>query len=239
MLTRLDGAHQAQRRIIADTGHDIRTPITAMLGHLEVTLRADRTPEQYRQVLESCLEDVEQLVTISDSLMLLARLEAGEVQPTFQPTELAPLITAAAGCAHAHGSARTIQVEVDDRVAAPIDGDMLQIALNHLIGNAVQHTPPETDILIRASQMDGHLIITVDDSGPGIATEVLPKLFERMYRGDDARSRTGGTGLGLAITEEIVKAHGGSATADPSALGGLRITIRLPLRREARTPVAV
>lgn len=228
MLTRLDGAHQAQRRIIADTGHDIRTPITAIQGLLEVTLRSERSPQQYREVLESCLEDVEHLVTISDSLMLLARLEAGEVQPTLQPTELAPLLTRAAGYADPRGSDRGIQIEVDNGVAAPIDGDMLQIALNHLIGNAVQHTPPQTDILVRASQTDGQLVITVDDSGPGIATDVLPKLFERMYRGDDARSRTGGTGLGLAITEEIVKAHGGSATASPSAMGGLQITIRLP-----------
>ena len=110
MLTRLDGAHQAQRRIIADTGHDIRTPITAIQGLLEVTLRSERTPQQYRQVLESCLEDVEHLVTISDSLMLLARLEAGEVQPTRQPTELAPLLARAAGYADARGSGRTIAV---------------------------------------------------------------------------------------------------------------------------------
>ena len=239
MLTRLDGAHQAQRRIIADTGHDIRTPITAMQGQLEVTLRSERTPQQYRQVLESCLEDVEHLVTISDSLMLLARLEAGEVQPTIRPTEVTPLIARAANYAGGRESDRTIQTEVEDDVAAPIDGDMLQIALNHLMGNAVQHTPPQTHVLVRAAQSDGELVITVEDDGPGIATDVLPKLFERMYRGDDARSRTGGTGLGLAITEEIVKAHGGSATASPSELGGLRIMIRLPLHREARAPAVV
>lgn len=239
MLSRLDGAHQAQRRIIADTGHDIRTPITAMRGQLEVTLRNERTPQQYRQVLESCLEDVDHLVTISDSLMLLARLESGEVHPTFRPTELTPLIATAARHADARESDRTIQVEVEDNVAAPIDGDMLQIALNHLMGNAVEHTPPQTHILVRAAQTDGDLVITVDDSGPGISTDVLPRLFERLYRGDDARSRTGGTGLGLAITEEIVRAHGGSATASPSGLGGLRITIRLPLRREAPAPTTI
>jgi signal transduction histidine kinase len=235
MLSRLNGALSAQRRIIADTGHDIRTPITAMQGHLEVTLRSDRSPEQYREVLRTCLEEVEHLGTISNSLLLLARLEAGEVVPERRSTDVTRLLTDAVQRAHSGSLDRTVELDVQEGLVASIDGQMMHVALDHLIGNALQHTPPDTRVTVRGSADDSSLAITVEDGGPGIADELLPRLFERMFRGDEARSRTGGTGLGLAITEEIIKVHGGTATADRSPMGGLRITIRLPADSRVRT----
>ncbi len=236
MLERLDGVFQTQQRIIADLGHDIRTPLTAMRGELEVALRGERDPQQYRMVLESCLEEVEHLNSISEALILLARLEAGELSPSCIPTDVSQIIAEAVSRAQSRTKEHSIEFRQDSDLdtVAWADAKMMRLVVNHLLDNAITHTSPGTKVEVSVSGGQERLLIAVEDDGPGIPDDDLPYLFERLYRADAARSRTGGVGLGLTIASTILSAHGGTIEAERSRLGGLAIKICLPLAAEKR-----
>ncbi len=236
MLDRLEGAYEQQRRIIADLGRDLRTPLTAMQGEVEVALRSERSTEEYRAVLESCLEEVEHLSSIGDSLVLLARIEAGELQPQLAPVDIASLVSDAVNRVRSRAEGRTLTVQGEDLADAmvSVDARMISLVLDHLLHNAVQHTPAGTQVVVTMSSHASQIQIAVDDDGPGIADELLPHLFERLYRTDEARTRSTGAGLGLTIAAAIVDAHDGSIAATRSKRGGLQLVIELP-----RTPQAI
>ncbi|KPJ88014.1 MAG: hypothetical protein AMS18_13900 [Gemmatimonas sp. SG8_17] len=230
MLEGLEGAYQQQRRIIADLGHDLRTPLTAMHGEIEVALRSERTPQDYRAVLESCLEEVEHLSSIGDSLVLLARIEAGDLQPQLAPTDLTDLTNDAVGRIRSRSEGRSIRVHptIGADATTMVDQKMIGLVLDHLLFNTVQHTPAGTRVDVTVSRCEQIVRITVADDGPGIPDYLLPHLFERLYRADAARTRSTGAGLGLTISAAIMEAHNGAITADRSELGGLQITLDLP-----------
>lgn len=230
MLERLDRGLLAQRRIIADVGHDLRTPITAMQGEVEVALRHPRSPEQYQTTLRSLLEEVNHLGTISDTLLLLARIEAGELAPRPKDTDVADLVDRAVRRVRQRVTDHSITCDADgDAGSAPMDGSMIGLVLDHLLDNAVRHTPPDTGIQVGIAGEPDAVRVTIADAGPGVPPDALPHLFERFYRGDSARGR-GGAGLGLTVAAAIVGAHGGSITADQVAPSGLAVTVRLPRR---------
>ena len=231
MLERLDAALAGQRRIIADVGHDLRTPLTSMRGHIEVALRGERDAASYRQVLTSVLEDADHLASISESLILLARIEAGELAPRSAPLDLADLAAQALRRAEPRAGGRHFRLE---RPAAPVmvegDATLLGLVLDHLLDNAIRHTPPGTmvDAQVRANR--GAELVVKDD-GPGIPDENLADLFGRLYRGDQARTRASGAGvagLGLTIAAAIVDAHRGRITASKVTPSGLEVRIELP-----------
>ena len=228
-FSRLERAFEAQRRMIADAAHDLRTPLTAMRGELEVALRGVRSPDDYHRVLQSVLEEVDQLTSISESLTLLARLEAGELPINRVEQDVTELLREATDRAAARDSSHSFEFRgPDEAVIAPVDGHLVEIAIGQLLDNTVKHTPPGTRALVGLGSSADDLTISVDDNGPGIADEVAPHLFEHFYRNDAARTRTGSMGLGLTITAAIARAHGGEIGASRSPMGGLRITLRLP-----------
>lgn len=238
MLERLDRGLLAQRRIIADVGHDLRTPITAMQGEIEVTLRHRREPDLYQQVLESVLEEVNHLGTLSDTLLLLARVEAGDLTLQRIPMDIQHLVTGAVQRARARAGDRPVTYEPgpDGAGVAAVDGRMVGLVLDHLLDNAVRHTPEGTVVRVRVVDEGPAVTMAVEDNGPGVPEEMLPHLFERFYRGDAARGRGAGAGLGLTVSAAIVEAHGGSIRADQAPGTGLRVTVRLP--REGTGPIA-
>jgi len=227
MLERLDRGLLAQRRIIADVGHDLRTPITAMQGELEVALRHPRSPERYQEVLQSVLEEVNHLRTISDALLLLARIETGELVPGPRDTDVADLVDRAVGRLRQRVTDHPITRHGNGIGIAEVDGPMVELVLDHLLDNAVRHTPPGTQVEVRVRGDDHRVAITIADQGPGVSEEVLPHLFERFYRGDSARGR-GGAGLGLTVAAAIVSAHRGTISAQPADPSGLAVTVELP-----------
>lgn len=238
MLERLDRGLLAQRRIIADVGHDLRTPITAMQGEIEVTLRHQREPDRYQRVLESLLEEVKHLGTLSDTLLLLARIEAGDLAPQRLPTEIQGLVAGAVQRIRPRAGDRRVSYEpgCDGAGVASVDGRMMGLVLDHLLDNAVRHTPAGTAVTVRVSGEGPAVAVAVEDDGPGVPDDVLPHLFERFYRRDAARGRGAGAGLGLTVAAAIVDAHGGSIRAERAAGTGLRVTVRLP--RETSDPVS-
>lgn len=229
VLSRLERAFEAQRRMIADAGHDLRTPLTAMRGELEVALRGERSPDEYRGVLKSVLEEVDHLASISESLALLARLEAGELSLQQVETDVGIVVERAARNARARAEGREVVYrppEADATVTA--DNKMLAIAVNQLLDNSIKHTPDDTRVEAAVLAAEDAVTITVDDSGPGMDQDSMDRLFEHFYRSDAARSRTGAAGLGLTIAAAIANAHGGLILASRSPLGGLQVSLRIP-----------
>jgi two-component system heavy metal sensor histidine kinase CusS len=230
LLERLDKAFLTQRRMIADVGHDLRTPITAMRGELEIALRGDRTPDVYRRTLSSVLEETDRLGAIAESLVLLARLEAGEATPAREPTDIAALADAAVARARANADHHILRrAPVEGSAITPLDAKMSGLVLNHLLDNALRHTPGGTTIDLRVCAEPQGTKIVVSDNGPGVEPAVLPHLFERFYRGDSARGRGAGAGLGLTLVAAVAKAHGGTVQAAAAEPSGLSVTVWLPI----------
>lgn len=230
MLERLSRALKAQRRIIADVGHDLRTPLTAMRGQVEVALRSPRSGEEYRAVLQAVLEEIEHLTSISEAMILLARLEADALRPQVEPVDLVALAGAALSRARTRAGDRTLQlVSEAERLYVRADRRMLDLALDQLLDNAVRHTPPGTEVQVRIGSDRLQAVLAVRDNGPGIPPETLPEMFEHFSRGDQARSRTAGAGLGLTLARAITLAHSGTIQAQNLPGGGFEVAIILPL----------
>lgn len=230
MLERLDRALQAQRRIIADVGHDIRTPLTAMRGHVEVALRTPRTSEQYQAALRAVLEEIDYLTSISEAMILLARLESGAMEPRRESVDLVELADVAVGKIQPRSGMHRVELVNETKGEAPVYGDyqMLATALDQLLDNAIRHTPADARVEVRIREDGGGLALAVRDSGPGIPAEALPQMFERLSRGDEARSRTAGAGLGLTLARAIATAHHGRIRATNLPEGGFEVCITLP-----------
>jgi signal transduction histidine kinase len=231
MLERLDHAFQTQRRMIADAGHDLRTPLTAMRGQIEIALRGEREIPEYKAVMASVLEDVDHLISISESLVLLARLDAGTLKPERIARDVAELVGRCARKAEARANGRNITFAAPQRGAtASVDAKMLTVAVDHLIDNALEHTPEGTEVRVAVEAEPKTISVSVGDSGPGLPPEALPRLFERFYQSDEARTRSGAAGLGLTVVAAITEAHSGEVRAGRSSLGGLEVILQLPRR---------
>jgi two-component system OmpR family sensor kinase len=230
MLERLDGALAQQRRMIADLGHDLRTPLTAMRGTLEVALRSERTADEYRLVLRSSLEEVERLHAITEGVVMLARLEAGELRPDKAPVDLYDFAEDAVERVLSRTAGWTIELadRPPEATGTRADAQMVSYVLRELLYNVVQHTPAGTRAVVTVTSNEAGVSVSVSDDGPGVPDEELRHLFERLYRIDEARSRTAGSGLGLTISAAILGAHEGSIAAKRSAHGGLEITTLFP-----------
>ncbi len=231
LLARLDAALQHQRRIISDVGHDLRTPITAMRGELEVALRAGRSPAEYEALLASVLEEVDHLALMGDALITLARLESVGAEIERAPVDLALLVRERVRrftTTHPPSAPRVIPVTGTEPVLATVDARLVALALDQLVENALRYTPPGTRIWVRLVPEPERVGLVVEDAGSGVPEGQMAQLFEPFFRPDPARPR-GGAGLGLTLVRTIAVAHGGRATADRSPEGGLRVTLDLPL----------
>jgi heavy metal sensor kinase len=231
MLGRLAGTFAEMRRFAADAAHELRTPLTALKGGIEVSLRAARSAEEYRQVLTSSLEEVERLIRLAEDLLLLSRSAAGPESPRGR-VELEPLLLELfeIGARLAQGTG--VSVRLNDVTPATVRGDGLALhrAVLNLIENAVKYTPAGGKVELSLTTEDGHASLAVQDTGIGIAPEDAGRIFEPFLRLDDARAReTGGAGLGLAIARAIVLAHGGTLTLRSEPGAGSSFVVRLLL----------
>ncbi len=233
MLERLDVAFRIQRRLTADVSHELRSPLTALRGEIEVALRAERSPRDYQRVLHSALEEIERLTEMSEDLLLITRIDAGLLQAQRQPTDVAEVVEGALSLLHGRIEERGLTVErcFKDGAVAPLDREMIERVAHHLLDNAVKFTPPEGTIRVTTAPLDrvGGVRLSVEDSGPGVPPEYLPHIFEPFYRVDEARSRGSGTGLGLAMAAAIVRLHGGTIRANNVPGRGARFDVDLPV----------
>jgi heavy metal sensor kinase len=231
MLARLQDAFGQVRRFAADAAHELRTPLTALRGEIEVALRGDRAPDEYRRVLRSSLEEVERLTRAAEDLLLLSRFSVTVSAPR-QRVDLEPLVVDALDVGSQLAHTRGVSIASTTLTPLAVVGDpaALRRALVNLIDNAVKYTPAGGKVEISLSRDDGHAAIAVRDSGIGIGPADAERVFEAFVRLDAARdSGAGGAGLGLAIARSIVVAHGGTLTLESVPGAGSTFTIRLPL----------
>ncbi len=223
MLDRLQGAFETQRRFVDDAGHELRTPITIIGGHLE--LMGD-DPDERRETIALVTDELDRMARIVDDLLVLARAE----QPDFvhpEPTDLAALTAGLLDRASAMGN-RTWVADGSAAGVAALDGQRITQAALNLVRNAVEHTVDGALVGIGSAVVDDHLHLWVRDSGPGVPPEERARLFDRFARGA-GRRRSEGAGLGLAIVAAIAEAHHGRVElADPPG-GGAVFTLMVPL----------
>ncbi|MET8560727.1 HAMP domain-containing sensor histidine kinase [Streptomyces flaveolus] len=217
------------RQFVADASHELRTPLASIRGYAELTRRGrEQVGPDTRHALGRIESEAGRMTLLVEDLLLLARLDAGRPLQ-FEQTDLVPLVVDTVSDARAAGMDHVWRLDLPDE-PAPVSADAarLQQVLVNLLGNARSHTPPGTTVTARVRRRGPWMCVDVEDNGPGIPADLLPRVFERFARGDSARSRaTGSTGLGLAIVRAVAAAHGGAVTVD-SVPGRTVFTVRLP-----------
>lgn len=234
MLERLDAAFDSQRRFTADASHELRTPLTALRGELELAKRRERSPEEYRRVIDSALEEVERLSRTAEDLLTLARSDAGVIQPQFSLVRLGEAVRDVGRRVESMAAARGLHLEIasGDGPEVLADSDLLDRLLRNLLENAIKYTPSGGRVTARAERDGEAGRVIVEDTGPGIPEDEIDRVFERFHQVDDSRTHErdgGGAGLGLAIARSITDLHHGSLSAENLPGGGLRLALRLPL----------
>ena len=229
MSAELEVLEQSRRDLVANVSHELKTPITAIRAHLENL--ADGVEEPNPETLQVMLGQTERLGRLVDQLLDLSKLESGEVPLQLEPVTFASLVDRVFSEISVGRALTDIELRADVPADLLVDADeerIHQVVFN-LVDNAVRFTPPGGSVDVTARREDERIVIAVADTGVGIAPEHLPRLFERFYRADAARSRDGGgTGIGLAIAREIVEGHGGRITAKSELGGGATFTFDLP-----------
>ena len=231
-LTAARRLEAVRRDFVANVSHELKTPLTAIRGFAE-TLAAELGPdEQHAKFAETIRTNAERMQHLIDDLLDLSRIESGGWTPTPIDLDVAAVAADArtAYLAEAQQKGTAINVEIDDD-AATIHADPVAVrqALGNLVENAVRYTPSGGTITIFSRFEDGGIAVGVRDTGTGIPAEHLPRIFERFYRVDTARSRAaGGTGLGLAIVKHLVEAHGGRVRADSDVGRGTTVSLYFP-----------
>ena len=216
-LTEVERVEKTRRDFIANVSHELRTPLTSIQGYAETLLDLETNSAGTREFLEIIRKNAARMSRLTEDLLTLARVESGEQRFRIQQVSASQLLREAqqyfAEMAHVQGSDLSVELEDDAMVKA--DPEAVHQVFSNLISNAVKYCPPGTPIVIGARQREESVEFFVRDSGRGIASEHLPRLFQRFYRVDKARSReSGGTGLGLAIVKHIVLAHGGEVRVE-------------------------
>jgi len=260
MLARLEAAFAQVRRFSADASHELKTPLTVLKGEIEVALRSPRDPAEYQRVLTSVLEEVESMARLVDDLLLLSRADAGGLRWEMEAVELDRLVEDVAKEGEILGRGKQVRVSIQalEPLIVQGDGQRLKQLLRNLVDNGIKYTPPGGQVTLSLRQVAresgnqairqsgdspnrqiaqlpncpaGEWVeIVVRDSGIGIPSEALTRIFERFYRVDPARSReAGGTGLGLCIAKTIAEGHSGRIEVESTPGAGSTFTLVLPL----------
>ena len=229
MSSDLDRANRQRRQMTADIAHDLRTPLSVILGYIEAlnTGKLQPTSETF-EIMNAKGQHLQHLI---EDLQILALVDAGELTLARRPVEAKILLehTALAHMIQAQAKGINILVDVsEDRGELEVDSERMSQVLGNLVSNALRYTPEGGEIVLSAFGAERQTILEVRDSGAGIASDDLVHVFDRFYRGDNSRQGNGESGLGLAIAKSIVMAHGGTISASSTLGEGTTFTIRIP-----------
>ncbi|WP_374687466.1 sensor histidine kinase [Promineifilum sp.] len=228
MSADLAQSNQVRKQMTADIAHDLRTPLSVILGYAEALQdgKLPGAPDTYAAIYLQA----QHLNRLIDDLRTLSLADAGQL--SLQKRIVLPRTllehTALAYLPHAEAQGITLAVEGDDAPPVLVDPDRLIQVLGNLIANALRHTPDGGQITLSSGRDGERVLLQVRDTGPGIQVDDLPHIFDRFYRGDKARAADGASGLGLAIARSLVEAHGGRVTVENAPEGGARFTVSLP-----------
>jgi two-component system OmpR family sensor kinase len=239
LLERLEASFEQQRRFVADASHELRTPVAILRGEAEVTLsKNDRSAAEYRETLAILRDESQRLAHIIEDLFTLTRADAGQYPLSLRDVYLDELAAEVLMRARSLALARKITLTSSIEAELPIRADesLLGRMLLNLLDNAIKYSSPDSTVDLGCRREGEHYLITVTDHGPGVPADLQPRIFERFFRGDKARSRfegdTGGAGLGLAIGRWIAEAHNGRLELTRSDASGSTFSVLLPAPKQ-------
>jgi len=231
MLERLERAFHRVRQFSAAASHELRTPLTIMKGELEVTLRKPRTPQEYQRVLRTILEALDEMTQTVEELLMLARSEAAEGILEWRPVEIVAMTRHVCEVLQPLANTRKVHVTCPDHQPALVRGEqrLLERLVANLLDNAIRHTPSQGRVTLQAGHQGDNAYVMVQDTGPGISADELPRIFDRFFsqRSEANGGRPGGLGLGLC--RWIAEVHKGRIDVSSSPGQGATFTVWLPL----------
>lgn len=241
-VTRIRRLENVRREFVANVAHELRTPVTSIKGFVETLLDgALRNPKDAERFFAIIARQTDRLNAIIEDLLSLSRIEqeAENAEIVFKEDRLIDVLQAAIQLCESKAKAKKIKVDMEcgEEISARINPPLLEQAIVNLIDNAINYSNRGSAISVEAARRNNEIVISVRDQGCGIGKEYLPRIFERFYRVDKARSRKlGGTGLGLAIVKHITQAHGGNVTVESTPGKGSTFQIHLPQTTRYHSP---
>lgn len=238
MIERLEKAFHYLNRFSADASHELRTPLTILRGELELIAHRPDTAEDVRDTISTALEETDRLTKITESLLVVSRLDAGEAQMDHSHFDLAVLAGSTADQMRLLAEDKNIALTCRLNQPVDIEGDasrLKQVIVN-LLDNAIKFTPAGGSVNVSAGTENGRAVLEICDTGAGIQADSITRIFERFYRADAARTRKyGGVGLGLSIARAICKSHGGDIRVESVDGKGSRFRVDLPRANGSNT----
>jgi len=230
MLDRIEALVKSIREMSDNIAHDLKSPITRIRGFAELTLIHEENVEDYRSMASNTIEESDRLLDMINIMLVISRAEAGEQNFEFKQTNLSSMIKEACELFAPLAEDKTITLSrtIEERIYYLADVKMLQRAFSNLLDNAIKYTPKDGKIHVEASLNLHEIIITIRDTGMGIAPEYIEKIFERFYRVESSRTSTG-TGLGLSLARAIVRKHNGDIRVTSRQGKGSSFMMTLPI----------
>ena len=230
-FARLETSFAQQQQFTADAAHELRTPVSVMLTQTQTALNRERSGQEYRETLEACQRAYQRMRRLIESLLELARLDAGQETLKRQRFNLSKLVNDSLELVRPLAYEHGVKI-ISELAPLDISGDSERLAqvITNLLANAIQYNRPDGEVRVKLESQNGLAVLTVADAGSGISPQDLPHVFERFYRGDKSRTGSNGNaGLGLAISKAIVEAHGGIIEAASKPDVGTTFTVRLQM----------
>src|SRR6184192_4131096 len=242
MMTRLERSFAALRRFTADASHELKTPLTVLRAGVERAITMPSLPSEALAALEETLQEINRMTELVEALLMLARADEGTAPLHRETVDLRAIVEETGETGELLAEEAGVKMEVAtpaEPVIVPVDASRIRQLILNLLTNAVKYTPAGGSVRLQLGPSNGRVTLTVADSGVGIAPGDLPHIFDRFWRADSARTRTGersGTGLGLAICKWIAEAHGGTIDVQSRPGRGTTFTVTLPRETTAPTP---
>lgn len=229
---RLEASDEARRGFFADISHELRTPLTVIRGEAEIALRGGgKEAAAYRESLARIVQYTGETTRLVDDLLFMARADAGEPRLELRSVALSALVDEAVRSFEPIAAARAVRLVFDGRedgVVVSGDRGRLRQVLGVVLDNAIRYSRAGGEVRVALTTRDGRALIAVEDDGIGLTETERERIFERFYRGENARTHSGGSGLGLPVAKAIMEAHYGHIRLTPSVSGGVRAEIELP-----------